>query len=95
MKKIIGCIVWVVFAVQVLPVKQVGSLLINNQWQEEIPHTFDSDACKKHEMKHDWIDHPIHFTALSGLTISEYYNSYSVQIPKNHSCEMLVPPPNC
>jgi hypothetical protein len=95
MKKLIGLFLLIVLAIQVLPVKQVGSLLMSNQIQEEIPHSLDVDYCKKMESKSEFVSHSIQFHPINFLSSHEHHVLYNVQIPKNHSCEILVPPPNC
>lgn len=95
MKKVIGIFLIIVLAVQVFPVKPVGNLLMSNQIQEEIPHSFDSGISKKLDMKNDFYDYKLQVFSHSLLATAEYCILYSVDIPSNHSCDILVPPPNC
>lgn len=43
-KKIINILLIIVFATQILPIQQVGSLLFGNQLTEEVPHAIDDVA---------------------------------------------------
>lgn len=98
-KKFINIFVLLVFTMQVLPVKQVGSLLFGNQIIEDIIQDVDDiddlakDACKI-VSKSDFISAQFacitpFFTA-SSLILKEIL----IVFPHNHSTDIYSPPPN-
>lgn len=98
-KKLINIFVLVVFTIQVLPVKQVGSLLFGNQITEEIVQDVDDadelakDGCKT-ESKSVFINSQFacitQFFTSSSLLLKEI----SIVFPHNHSTDIYSPPPN-
>jgi len=82
---------------QVLPVKQVGSLLFKNQLTEELPHEQGSekDSIKKSEVKSEFL---VPNTPFLSQFVRGYLFSHIIKadaIPMNFSVEIHVPPPNC
>ena len=96
-KKIINIFLIIVFATQILPIQQVGSLLFGNQLTEEVPHAIDDfvkDGSKcegKCEFVIDFYETIMpHFT-----TVSLLIKDLCVIFPHNHSTDIHTPPPNC
>lgn len=83
-------------ATQALPIKEVGRMLFKNQIQEEeIAH--GNGECKaKAEIKTDFVyDHAFICSINSYTILSAKYITHSIELPHNHSAEVMVPPPNC
>ena len=96
-KILINIFLIIVFAIQILPVQQVGRLLFGNQLTEEVPHALDDfakDGCKcegKSEFVIDFCETIApHFT-----TVSILMKDLCVVFPHNHSTDIHTPPPNC
>ena len=95
-KKLINIFLLLTFAVQMLPVQQIGSMLFGNQLTEEVPHALDDfskDECKS-EGKSEFLETSFasiepHFTIVS-IVLKEL----SVTFPHNHSTDIYSPPPN-
>ncbi len=85
-----------VLAIQILPIKQMGSLLFSNTFTEEIPHAdIDKGCFKKAEIKSDYL-YTASFTLGSAfIDFRSQHPHLSVAIPPNHTNEIHVPPPNC
>ena len=86
-----------VLLIQVLPVKQMGELLFNNQWSEEV-NASDS-ACKEMGKSSDTaLDFEVGFynpsTQIAVATTINFINFQDI-IPAHHVFEVPVPPPNC
>ena len=93
MKKIIGIFLLSLMVSQLLPIKEVGKLLFNNQIVEEHP----VDACGDHTK----IAKEIKFFNISAelalnapLLILEQYLQFCEDIPSNPAMEIHAPPPN-
>jgi hypothetical protein len=82
---------------QMLPVKQIGKVLANNQWTEELPHDTD-EAGKDPSVKfnHPFLHPSAYEAAISFASDSKAlaYIHLSEQIPSNHSTEVVSPPPD-
>lgn len=98
-KKFINVFVLLVFAMQVLPVKQVGSLLFGNQITEDVIQDTDDvddlakDICKI-ESKSEFIS-PQFVCVTPFLTSSLLIlKEMSIVFPHNHSTDIYSPPPN-
>lgn len=95
LKKIISLLLLLTLLLQVLPVKQMGEILLSNQINEEIPH--DAGAFKDAKKQVQLSDYLV---AVSSNIVSHFLNnsrkfiSYPSKIPCNYSLEILVPPPN-
>ncbi len=96
-KKIINILLIIVFATQILPIQQVGSLLFGNQLTEEVPHAID-DVAKdgsKAEGKSEFLVTTFEAISPYFITISTSVKDMSVLFPHNHSTDIHTPPPNC
>lgn len=82
-----------------LPVAQIGSMLSQNQWTEELPHNAADDIGKAYapaDFNHPYL--PPAGYAAAGSFFSESkalaYIHFSDQIPFNHSNEVVILPPD-
>ncbi len=81
-----------------LPIAQIGSMLSQNQWTEELPHNASDDTGKAGEYanNHPYLP-PAGFSAIASLFSENKALAYihlSEQIPFNHSTEVVLPPPD-
>ncbi len=94
LKKIINIFFVLLLATQVLPIKEVGKMLSSSAIQEEEISLEHGVKIKitfaKSEFTGDQNTYSIYSPELSDTK----YIYHSVQLPHNHSAEMLVPPPN-
>jgi len=94
-KKIIAVICLAMLCTQVIPLKQIGAMLFNNQITEEIAHTSD---CGKKLPGEKESDHYLpaweYYSSVLALSTSNhgiYASSVLVQL---HFAEVQTPPPN-
>lgn len=97
-KKVINIFILLLFATQILPIKQVGGLLFGNQIAEDVIQDVDDaakDGCKI-DYKSEFIEQP------SCTSLTFIYSMYlfllddlSIVFPHNHSTDIYSPPPNC
>jgi len=83
---------------QLLPVKQLGSLLFSNQLQEELPHTVDGGIEKDMKSK---IDFKKEFCCTHNFAQINYiytsataYIHFVTALPLLHAGDIQTPPPN-
>ena len=97
--KIISFFLISLLTLQVLPLRQIGNMLSQNQWTEELPHNVSDDDCKPDLCNH--LHHPylppagyaaVVTSSSDSKTIA--YIHFSDQIPSNHSAEIVIPPPD-
>lgn len=96
-KKAINIFILLLFATQILPIKQVGGLLFGNQITEDVMQDVDGvakDSCK--------IDYKSEFIEPNCTSLIFIYSLYlftlddlSIVFPHNHSTDIYSPPPNC
>lgn len=96
--KIISFFLSLLLALQMLPVAQIGCLLSQNQWTEEVPHNADDDIGKADglpDFSHPYLP-PAGYSDTIFLSESKAlaYLHFSDQVPSNHSTEVVVPPPD-
>ena len=82
---------------QLLPVRQLGSLLFSNQLQEELPHAsneVEKDLKGKLDFKKEF--YPTHDFALVNYIFSSTtsYIHFATALPLPHAGEIHTPPPN-
>ena len=80
-----------------LPIAQIGSILSQNQWTEELPHDVD-DSGKAPTVKfcQPFLPPSAYSTDVSLFdTKVRAYIHLSEQIPSNHSTDIDTPPPDC
>ncbi|KAI9450661.1 hypothetical protein F5148DRAFT_1336361 [Russula earlei] len=97
LKRIIAVICLLVLTIQVLPVKQIGSVLFGNQVNEELPHSLGLEKkadCKCFPFKDD------PFLAASGIALyppiysGNQYIHFTITLPASHEGDIPTPPPN-
>jgi len=86
-----------VLLIQVLPVKQMGELLFNNQLNEEI--TCSDSGCKEINKSIESsveLEEGLQFALIlaSSSTQLNYFN-FQDSIPRDQVFDVPVPPPNC
>lgn len=96
MKRIIGIFLLALMCMQLLPIKEVGKILFNNQIVEE--HPVEDGNCGDHlklckELKFLKDDATLQFEP-SLLVKSLHYNFFA-EIPQGPTREIHCPPPNC
>lgn len=82
---------------QLLPVKQLGSLLFSNQIQEELPHTtgdVEKDMKGKLDFKKDFCCN-YSFAQINYICSNvNCYIHFATVLPFPHAGEIHTPPPN-
>jgi hypothetical protein len=95
MKRIIGIFLLALMCIQLLPIKEMGKLLFNNQIVEE--HPVEDGGCDlvklTKELKFLKHDNTLQFEP-SLLVKSLHYNFFA-EIPQSPAREIHCPPPNC
>jgi hypothetical protein len=98
LKTFISFLCLVVLMFQMLPVKQLGSLLFSNQLQEELPHSADGGIEKETKGKLDFkkdfccTDHVAQINYI--YTNAVCYFHFATALPVLHAGEIQTPPPN-
>lgn len=94
LKKFIALFCVLVLSIQVIPVKQIGSMLFSSVIQEEMPHSFDTDSGKGKLLKGDLFD--AHTSTISCIFFknSIEYLHFAITLPLPHTGEIPTPPPN-
>lgn len=98
--QVISFFLSLLIALQMLPIAQMGSMLSQNQWTEELPHNDSDDMGKAagalSDFNHPYLP-PAGYSVI-GSFLSESktlaYIHFSDQIPSNHSAEVVIPPPD-
>ena len=94
-KKLIALICLIVLCTQILPLRQIGCMLFNNQLTEEIAH--GADCGKKLSFEKDADDYlpsAFHYTSHE-LSITNDHSIYAHETLVNlHVAEVQTPPPN-
>jgi hypothetical protein len=96
-RRLLNIFLILVLLIQVLPIKQLGEQLFNNQWSEEV--NASDCACKEMGKSSDsTLDFEVgfynSFTQIAVTTPSNFINFQDI-IPAHHAFEVPVPPPNC
>jgi len=80
-----------------LPIAQIGTILSQNQWTEELPHAEDHGKVDfSANFHHPYLPYPGYFSNVSVFieTKDLAYIHHSDEIPSNHSTEVVSPPPD-
>ncbi|SFE68338.1 hypothetical protein SAMN05518672_10961 [Chitinophaga sp. CF118] len=95
MKKVLGIVLLLLMSTQLLPIKEMGRLLFNNQIVEEHPVDGCTDLVKlAKELKFlKQFDASLQYSPYLFLT-SRHYNFFE-EIPQGPAREIHCPPPNC
>lgn len=93
--KIISLFLALLMTLQMLPIAQIGSMLSNNQWTEELPHSHD-DSGKADQAKFSSTLPPEQYYLTSGSLNIELKIRVHIPeaIPTNHSTDIVTPPPD-
>jgi len=93
-KKVVSIFILLLFATQILPIKEVGGLLFGSQITEDVIQDVDDVAKDAFKSKSDFAEvntnRPDFFTLKTVSLLSEF----SVIFPHNHSIDIYSPPPN-
>ena len=94
-KKIIALICLFVLSIQVIPLRQIGAMLFNNQLTEEIAHGADCGKKSNAEKEiHHFFTAELNTTAKE-LSVTNNQSIYSrSSLVKLHIAEVPTPPPN-
>lgn len=97
--KIISFFLSLLITLQMLPIAQIGSMLSQNQWTEELPHESGDDSGKADclaKFNHPYLPPADYAASASFLSETKAlaYIHFSDQIPSNHSAEVVIPPPD-
>lgn len=81
---------------QALPVKQIGAMLFNNQFNEEIAHAGDSDAKKQTIEKESdhYLPAYLNYFALENPGTNNHNAQANFPLIQLHFAEVQTPPPN-
>lgn len=95
--KVISFFFSLLLVMQMLPLRQIGKVLAQNQWTEELPDDLDeAGKGKSHKFSHPFLPPADYTTSASSLSdlLALAYIYYSDQIPSNHATEVVSPPPD-
>ncbi|MES2646805.1 MAG: hypothetical protein V4717_08030 [Bacteroidota bacterium] len=96
-KKIVNIFLILVLMVTVLPIKQVGNMLFNNQWTEELNEHSESSVEKKSQAA-KWAfltgADMLNSSNNSLLILECRFFAFSQRLPVSPSGEIHSPPPN-
>jgi hypothetical protein len=96
LKKSIALFCMIVLCIQALPVKQMGAMLFNNQFNEEIAHAGDSDAKKQtaeNESDH-YLPAYLNYVAQEEPGTNNHSTQTYFPLAQLHFAEVPTPPPN-
>ena len=96
-RKIINIILILVLTVTILPIKQVGNALFNNQWTEELnDHSSEQHPEKGTHAKWAYIGNDDLLNGNTGFIIKEAsrFYSFSQRLPAHPSGKIHYPPPD-
>ena len=96
-KKLVNILLILVLSVTILPIKQVGNMLFNNQWTEELSDHADHQVEKK-STPAKWAllkdSDLFNCSNQSLLLASSGHYAFSQSLPVNPCGEIHSPPPN-
>jgi hypothetical protein len=95
-KRIIAVFCVLIFSIQILPLRQIGSLLFGNTMNEEIPHSMPGikENCGKYVSSYEFDFFSGSILTSDYLNNSNSYIHYASLLPANHTGEIHTPPPN-
>ena len=96
LKKVIAVICLIVLATQVIPLRQIGAMLFNNQITEEIAHTSDCGKKSSGEKEYQHYATPaVLSNAALELSVTNNQSIYARdRLVRQHVDEVPTPPPN-
>ena len=95
--RIISFFLSLLLTLQMLPIAQIGSMLSQNQWTEELPHDADESGKAEPSVKYiqPYLPPSAYITSISSTeTKCRAYIHHCKQMPSNHSTEVVTPPPD-
>ena len=93
--KIIALFLGLLMTLQMLPITQIGKMLSNNQWAEEMPLNASDNGKVECSVEPHFLPPAIHtYVAFFAESKIVAYLHCSDQIPPNHSTEVVCPPPD-
>ncbi len=95
--KIISFLLCMLMALQMLPIQEIGKMLGTNQWTEELPHNNVDDEGKSDSSLFQKAFLPVAGSSGTSILSDAKANAYihrSDQIPRNHSTDVVSPPPD-
>jgi hypothetical protein len=98
MKKFVAYIFLFIFSFQVLPVKEIGSILFKGQMTEEIHETVDDTSpggkVKKEPEVKLFIKNEMQALAMRFTSIAQLAIHGSANLPRHFVPDIFTPPPN-
>jgi hypothetical protein len=96
MKKVISIFLLVLMSTQLLPIKEMGKLLFNNQIVEEHPVDGNCGDLVKLAKEIKYLDHyDSSLLSEHSLTLRGIHYNFFADIPQGPAREIHCPPPNC
>ena len=96
-KKLINILLILILLVTILPIKQVGNALFNNQWTEELNEHSEHQVEKKSQLAL-WAfltgADALYAETHSVIIATSRFIAYSQSLPANPSGDIHSPPPN-
>lgn len=81
---------------QMLPIAQIGGMLGNNQWTEELPHGNEDETGKADQAKFTTQLPPEHNNLANQFSDGKARLEIQISsdMPTNHSTDIVTPPPD-
>ena len=85
-----------VLLIQVLPVRQIGEMLFDNQLNEEINCSGSNikELSKCNDSYVDKQEQMVHYDLITHVGLISSYVAFQTMIPTHHTSDVPVPPPN-
>jgi hypothetical protein len=95
-RNLINIILMAVLLIQVLPVREIGEILFDNQLNEEINCSGGSikELSKYNDSFVDNQDQELHYEINLHNSRTTAYAAFQTSLPIHHSSDVPVPPPN-
>jgi hypothetical protein len=95
-RNLINIILMAVLLIQVLPVREIGEILFDNQLNEEINCSGGSikELSKYNDSFVDNQDQELHYEINLHNSLTTAYAAFQTSLPIHHSSDVPVPPPN-
>jgi hypothetical protein len=95
-RNLINIILMAVLLIQVLPVREIGEMLFDNQLNEEINCSGGSikELSKYNDSFVDNQDQKLHYEINLHNSLTTAYAAFQTSLPIHHISDVPVPPPN-
>jgi len=95
-RNFINIILMAVLLIQVLPVREIGEMLFDNQLNEEIncSGTTVKELSKCNDSYVDNQDQDVHYELNLHSSLTTAYAAFQTRLPIHHISDVPVPPPN-